>query len=558
MKTISIENKNFIVKIPYDIDIVNLIKARFSGRSWDPDKKAWKVAINSKNLEIVQQFITEKGFEVTSNTLTELENLKNKLTVEKKEGNEIIEMSKAVSSNLEIKGIKGELFPYQKAGVAFIEKTNGKTLLADEMGLGKTLQALAWCQLNFEKRPILVICPATLKINWKRECEKWTSLKSYIINSSDNSYQMPCDYDSYIINYDILEKKKELLQKLNFKIMILDEAHYTKNPKTIRTKAVIEMSKSIPHVLALTGTPILNRPIEIYNILKMLNPEIFGNYWEFAKKYCGLVRTRWGIDVTGASNIDELAEKLRSSIMIRREKKDVLKDLPDKLRIVIPQEIDLKEYKKAEDDLINYLIENKNKSIQQAERINQVEQLARIEYCKQEAIKAKLPVFVEWVKDFVDGNGKLVIFAHHIEFIEKLMTELKDYSPMKIIGGMQAEDKQKSIDTFMQDKNCKIIICSIKAAGVGITLTSASHVAFLELGWTPGDHDQAEDRLHRIGQKDNVSCYYFLAQGTIEENIYNLIQEKRKIFTQLMQDQNIVSEEKQNIFGDLINQLIQK
>lgn len=423
---------------------------------------------------------------------------------------------------------------------------------------GKTVQSIAWSLLHPEKRPILVICPSTLKINWQREFNKWADTKSYVINSQDTNLRYIKGIDTYIINYDIVEKMKDLLSKMNFQILILDEAHYMKNPKAKRTKAINELVKIIPHIIALTGTPILNRPIEIYNILKILSPLNFGNYWEFASRYCGMRKTKYGMDVSGATNIQELSDKLRSTVMIRREKRDVLTELPDKTRIVIPQVCDLKAYKKVENDLISYLIEYKNKSKLQAERSNSVEQLAKIEYCKQEAVKAKLPLFVEWCKDFIEENGKLVIFAHHKESINTLMNELNNFNPVKIIGGMEGEEKQKSIDTFMSNKECKVIICSLKAAGVGITLTVSSHVVFLETGWTPGEHDQAEDRCHRIGQKDNVTCYYFVAENTIEETIYNLIQEKRKIFTELMQDKNIINEEKQNIMGDLINKLTEK
>lgn len=421
---------------------------------------------------------------------------------------------------------------------------------------GKTVQSIAWSLLHPEKRPILVICPATLKINWQREFMKWTDIKSYVINSQDTNLRYIKGIDTYIINYDIVEKMKDLLRKMNFQIIILDEAHYIKNPKAKRTKAINELIKTIPHIIALTGTPILNRPVEIYNILKILSPINFGNYWEFVSRYCGMTRTRYGMDVSGATNIAELSDKLRSTVMIRREKRDVLAELPDKTRVIVPQICDLKAYKKVEDDLISYLIESKNRSRLQAERSNSVEQLTKVEYCKQEAVKAKLPLFIEWCKDFIEENGKLVVFAHHKEFIDTLMNELVKFNPVKIVGGMEGIDKQKSIDTFMTNKDCKVIICSLKAAGVGITLTIASYVVFLELGWTPGEHDQAEDRLHRIGQKDNVTCYYFVAEGTIEETIYNLIQDKRKIFTQLMQDKNIISEERQNIMGDLVDKLI--
>jgi len=554
MKSISIKDNLLIIKIPYDINLVSLIKTSFSGRSWDSNSKVWKCPVNEKNLIATYSMIENHGFTVFPEMMIELEKYREQFEIQKVENEKKIAASKAIDANIEIPKLKGELFPFQKAGVQFIENTNGKTLIADEMGLGKTLQSIAYCQLHAEKRPILVVCPATLKLNWQREFKKWTDIKSYVINSQDLKYQLPI-YEAYIINYDIVGKMEEMLKKMKFQVMILDEAHYLKNSKALRSKAINGLNKTIPHILALTGTPILNRPVEIFNILKMLSPQNFGNYFDFVKRYCGANYGRWGLDVSGATNIQELSDKLRATVMIRREKKDVLTELPDKTRVVVPQICDLKAYKKVEDNLINYLIESKNKSKLAAEKISQVEQLAKVEYCKQEAVKAKLPLFIEWSKDFIEENGKLVIFAHHKEFVEILMRELKEYNPVKIVGGMEIEAKQQSIDAFQTNKECKVIICSLKAAGVGITLIASSYVAFLELGWTPGEHDQAEDRLHRIGQKDNVTCYYFLAENTIEETIYNLIQDKRKIFTEMMQDKNTICEERTNILSDLVARL---
>jgi len=554
MKTIHIKDNILIIKIPYDINLVSLIKTSFNGRSWDSNQKVWKCPVNEKNLIATYSMIENHDFTVFPEMMIELEKYKGQFEIQKIENEKKIAASKAIDADIEIPKLKGELFPFQKAGVQFIENTNGKTLIADEMGLGKTLQSIAYCQLHAEKRPILVICPATLKLNWQREFKKWTDIKSYVINSQDLKYQLPI-YEVYIINYDIVGKMESILNKMKFQVMILDEAHYLKNPKALRSKAINGLNKTIPHILALTGTPILNRPVEIFNILKMLSPQNFGNYFDFVKRYCGASYGKWGLDVSGATNIQELSDKLRSTIMIRREKKDVLTELPDKTRVVVPQICDLKEYNKVEDDLINYLIESKNKSKLIAEKISQVEQLVKLEYCKQEAVKAKMPLFIEWSKDFIDENGKLVIFAHHKEFIDKLMIELKEYNPVKVVGGMGIEDKQQSIDTFQNSKECKVIVCSLKAAGVGITLTASSYVAFLELGWTPGEHDQAEDRLHRIGQKDNVTCYYFLTEGTIEETIYDLLQKKRDIFQKLMQDQHGICEERTNILSDLVARL---
>jgi len=551
-KIINIVENKILIKIPYDVKIVDLIQSSFDNRKWNSDKKIWEMSVNEHNIKAIYDLL-KFDFFITKETFNKAKEFESYFEEQNKVGNKLIEMSKAKNSDIEIPKLKyGELYPYQKAGVEFIEYTNGKTLIADAMGCGKTLQAIAWTSLHPEKTPILVVCPATLKINWKREFEQWVGMKSIIIDTkftlSDTIFN---DTKIYIINYDIFKKKRAILEKLDIQVMILDECHNIKNPKAGRSKEITDFGKNIPHIIALTGTPILNRPIEIFNILKLLCPEKFGNYWNFVKRYCNAYPTKWGLNITGSSNIEELASLLRSTVMLRREKKDVLTELPDKTRTIIPLEIDLKQYKKVEDNLKKYLIEIKNKTEKQANIT--VEQLAKIEYCKQEAVKAKIPLFIEWVNDFMEVNNKLVIFAHHKEFIDQLMIELKQFNPVKIVGGMDIDSKQNSIDKFQDDKDVRIIICSMKAAGVGITLTAANYVAFLELGWTPGDHNQCEDRCHRIGIKDNVTCYYFLGINTIEESIYNLIQSKQKVFKQLMQDNNIIEESTTNVLDSLIN-----
>lgn len=558
MKTIKIINNQLIIQIPYDIGLVNLIKTSFSPRFWDSNMKTWKAPINEKNILATYSLATYHQFIVSPETIQEIEKYKTIFDEQRKVADVKIAASKAIDANIEIpSSLKGELFPFQKAGVQFIENTNGRTLISDSMGLGKSVQSIAWTLLHPEKVPILVICPATLKVNWQREFEKWTSVKSYIINSKDTNLRCIKGIDAYIINYDIVEKMKDLLIKMNFQIIIMDECSAIKNVKAKRTKAINELVKGVPHILALSGTPLLNRPIEMYTTLKLLSPLNFGNYFEYASRFCGMHRTRWGLDVSGATNIQELSNKLRSTVMIRREKKDVLTELPDKTRVIVPQICDLKEYKKVENDLVNYLIETKNKTRLSAEKINQVEQLAKIEYLKQEAVKTKIPLFIEWCKDFMENDEKLVIFAHHRSFIEKLMLELKEYNPVKIMGGMSSEEKQKSIDSFQNDKNCKMFIGSITSAGMGITLTTASHLVFLELMFVPALHDQAEDRILRIGQKNACTIYYFIAEDTIERDIYNLIQEKRKVFVGLMQDKHVIEENTDsNILNDLINKLV--
>ena len=296
-KIISIKDGYVFIQIPYDIGLVNLIKTSFSPRFWDSNTKVWKAPINEKNILATYSLTTYHQFIISPEAIQEIEKYKNIFEERKKVAEVKIAQSKAIDANIEIP-IKSndKLFPFQKAGVQFIENNKGNALIADEPGCGKTVQAIAWSLLHPEKRPIFVICPTTLMINWESEFWKWAELKSYRIKSQDTNLRYIKGVDIYIINYDIVEKMKDLLNKMNFQIIILDEVTAIKNVKAKRTKAINEVIKGIPHILALTGTPILNsRPIEIYNILKILSPLNFGNYWEYVTRYCGARRDRYGV-----------------------------------------------------------------------------------------------------------------------------------------------------------------------------------------------------------------------------------------------------------------------
>jgi SWI/SNF-related matrix-associated actin-dependent regulator 1 of chromatin subfamily A len=307
----------------------------------------------------------------------------------------------------------------------------------------------------------------------------------------------------------------------------MDEIHYIKNNGARRTKATKLLAKGIPHVIGLSGTPIVNRPIEAYNAIKMIDPDLFTNGWEYAHRYCGARNNGYGWDFSGATNTEELHQKLVESIMIRRKKVDVLTDLPEKLYSFVPIELDNeKEYKAAEDDFIEFV--HKTKGAVAAERASNAATLAEIEGLKQLAVKGKMAECIDWIKDFIEVDGKLVVFATHKFVIDSLMEAFPNIS-VKIDGSVTGEERQQSVDKFQNDSNIRLFVGNIKAAGVGITLTAASNVAFIELPWTPGDLVQAEDRCHRIGQKSSVNIHYLLSSGTIEERIARLLDKKRKV-----------------------------
>jgi SNF2 family DNA or RNA helicase len=348
-----------------------------------------------------------------------------------------------------------------------------------------------------------------------------------IINGTDTT--IPITGEIIIINYDVIHRGwNAKITELKPKVIIMDECHYIKNSSALRTKAVKEITKGIPHVIALTGTPIINRPIEAFNTISIIDKKLFPNWWTYVHSYCDAHHNGFGWDFSGAINTEELHDKLVQSIMLRRKKKDVLTDLPDKLYSYIPIELDnQKEYEIAEADFISYLAEVKGADA--AKKAKGAEHLVKIEALKQLAVKGKLTAAIEWIRDFTNTNGnKLVVFTTHKITVDALINEFKDVA-VKVDGSVSTDKRDEAVQAFQENPQIKLFVGNIRAAGTGITLTTASSVAFLELPWTPGELAQAEDRCHRIGQKDTVNVYYLLASETIEEKIAALLDSKRKI-----------------------------
>ena len=481
---------------------------------------------------------------------------------------------KKLSLNLNVE----ELYKYQIEGVHFLEQKNGRALIADEMGLGKTVQVLSWLKLHPEFSKVLVICPASLKINWQREAEKWALLDMEILNGTTPHKIKSNDV---IINYDILSYWEKHLKLKQFDVIIFDEAHYIKNNKAKRTKAFKRLVKSVPRLIALTGTPIENKPIEIYNIVKVIDPSIFPDATDFAIEFCGAKKTRFGWDKNGATNTLRLNKILSSSIMIRRKKVDVLKDLPEKQIIKVPFEINNRiEYDQAETEFVEFLkkkfnTENLTEEILEElkqfakrndievseelttdeirlikehkfERIASAPVLAQIELLKQLAVKGKIDQIIEWIENFLESGEKLVVFGIHRKTVDFLFEKFP--TAVKIDGSTSQIQRQKAVDRFQTDPNVKLFIGNIRAAGVGITLTAASNAAIIEFPWSPGELNQAADRIHRITQTKQVTIWNLVGESTIEEKIITLLKKKEKVITKILDGKQY---EDQSILMDL-------
>jgi SWI/SNF-related matrix-associated actin-dependent regulator 1 of chromatin subfamily A len=426
---------------------------------------------------------------------------------------------------IEVKPPNGlELYPFQKKGVSFIENKGGNVIIGDDMGLGKTAQALSWLNLHPEKRPAIIVVPASLKLNWAKECKMWVKNPDFTVLYGQKTHKVK--EGIIIINYDILPYWVDYLKKLKPVVLICDEAQYVKNKQTKRSKSAGALSKVVEHKIMLTGTLIMSRPIDALNAIQIVNSRVFPSQWDFKMRYCDGKHNGFGWDFKGASNTKELHDKLTNTIMLRRMKSEVLKDLPLKRTVTIPLPIDNeKEYARAEEDFISWLAEKKG--TEAAKRAAKGEVFSKIENLKQLAVQGKLNFVEEWVRNFLDSGEKLVLFCTHKFVVERLINTFKNEA-VKVDGSVTGKDRERAVERFQKDDKTRLFIGNLHAAGVGITLTAASNTVTIELGWTPGDHDQAEDRIHRIGQEaSSVTNYYLIANGTIEEYLISLIDQKR-------------------------------
>ncbi|MDD3263463.1 MAG: SNF2-related protein [Candidatus Nanoarchaeia archaeon] len=518
------------IKIIFDFDIETLNNVKsLSKRTYKADEKIWYAALTFDNIKNLKKF----GFELSDDLKDIIQNEFRIKNVKK----------------VPITGLNGKLMPFQEEGVNFVDARKGRAIIGDEMGLGKTVQAIGYLHICKE-RPAIVVVPASLKGNWKKEIEKWIPNVKVKILSGTKSYKLDSNEDIIIVNYDILKGWDKELLKIKPKIMVLDESHSIKNDNTKRTKVVKSMSKKIPYIIALSGTPAVNRPIELYNVINIIEPKLFSSRKEYGLRYCNGHYNGYGMDYNGFSNLDELYEKLQT-IMIRRKKSEVLTDLPDKTYSFIPFELDnTRDYNKARDDIFNWIKEIKGEHA--AIKSSYAETLVRISELRQLAVRGVLKSSIEWLDNFIESSDqKIVVFAIHKEIINALMNHFGKIA-VKIDGTTPVNIRQDIVDQFQTDNNIQVFVGNIKAAGVGLTLTAASNVAFLELPWTPGDLQQATDRVHRIGQKNAVNVYFLLAQNTIEEDLAYLIDSKKKILTEALDG---VSSEinETNMISDLIS-----
>lgn len=508
----------------------------------------WEINVSLENLDKVNEYLSfDHVYCDDKSILDEIKEL-----VEDKKW--LTEFSSAISADkqIEIKGLAHSLMPFQQVGVQYALKAK-KTFIADDMGCGKTIEALATYQASGANR-CLIVCPASVKYNWLYEANKWLPNRKAVVlefmRGNKNSFIDTGDIN--IINYDMLTKMLPLIKELKLNMAIFDESHRLIHKKAQWSKSALELSKDLEYCLLLTGTPIVNRTSDLINQLAVIDRiNLFGGEWRFKQRYCGLEKTPFGWKSDGATNLDELHSRLRSICFVRRTKNQVLTELPSKIRSYIPVALsskDKKIYDDAEKDIAGWIISNQDElekyiaqlsedelfdlSVFEAETRNKVanaEALIKISKLRRLAALGKMNAFIDWAEDFMKTGKKLVIFGYHRDIVETIKEKFSEYKPVIIHGGINTADRFVSVKKFQENPTVRICVCNLQAGGVGLTLTAASDVAFLEFGWSPGDMFQAEDRCYRIGQQNTVNAYYFFAEDTIDIDMINILQEKSKI-----------------------------
>jgi superfamily II DNA or RNA helicase len=412
----------------------------------------------------------------------------------------------------------GELRPFQRAGVDYVLRAR-RTFLADEQGLGKTVQALAALEQD-GAFPAVVVCPASLKLNWQRESRHWLPHRSVAVVSGTGTIAPRAEIT--IVNYDIVHAHRARLALRRPRALVLDESHYVKNPRAKRTQAVRRLADGLaPDALrlALTGTPVMNHAEELIAQLRIIGRlGDFGSGARFARRFQGI----------GAE--ERIHWHLRRSCFVRRAKADVLPQLPAKRQVAVPVALDNeRDYRLAEQDVIAWLreqpldlreLESKVAAALRAERLAQLNALRRL------ASRGKGAAAMAWIGDFLASEEPLVVFAGHREIQDRLAERFPD--ALHLFGRDSIGAREAAVQAF-QAGEAQLLVCATRVGGQGITLTHASNVAFLDLEWTPAMHDQAEDRCHRIGQHDAVTAWYLLAAQTIDETMLELIDRKRRV-----------------------------
>lgn len=466
-------------------------------------------------------------------------------------------------------------FPHQIQGLKRIKKLNYRAICALDMGLGKSFMSLLAVK-ELDQWPVVVICPAGLKLTWQRECLIHMNWNAVVLNGRTpptNLTERAKRHRVYIVNYDVLGeiRSKEgnkkagpgwlaFLKSLNPKLIILDEAQAIRSHLrggSKRNRWVRQLCQPIPHLLLLTGTPIMSKPADLWPLISLVRPDVFNSWPQFGHAHCGPRMTPWGIRYDGAERLDVLNGRLIDTCLIRKRKEDVLKDLPTVRRLTVPVELSsVKEYQQAEEDFIAWL---RKTSPDRARRARKAERLVRFGGLKRLAGLLKLPAVMSWADAFLESGDKLVLFCEQIEIVKRLVERYKQRCVF-INGSVSKPDRVRALDRFNKDDRIRLLVGNTEAAGVGLSVSSSADVAMMEFPWLPALVEQAIARVHGIGrgrQGVRSTAWFLVAPDTIDAHMLQLLERKQKICTAVM-DGHVGRDEGFNLYDQLEKRLLKE
>lgn len=442
-------------------------------------------------------------------------------------------------------------YPYQQEDAARVSCLRGRALVASEPGTGKTFTALLYLAGHPNRLPAVVVCPASVKYGWQREAAMHLGLRAEVLESTrpPRSWGVGGQPPLAILNYEILGAWLPLLkQGSTLATVVLDESHYIGALEARRTGWCRTLCDGVKRVVALSGTPLTNRPAELWPTLNILRPDLFPAFQPFGMAYCGPKKEYGKWVFKGAENLKALHRLLQRHVMIRRRKEDVLPFLPPKTRIplAVTVETGMDEYAAARDATARWLLST---------NYGRADALVRLGEMKRILGEVKLPEIIRWIKGhFKESTGKLVVFAIHRKVVRTIYEAFKKRA-LYIDGSVTGRRRQEAVDLFRSKKNIDLCVANMKAAGVGLNgLQVAGTSLFAELAWNPGTHTQAEDRLHRIGSQSAVRAYYMVVRGTFEERLLELIERKQRHISDILDGQARAGIDWQ-VFSQLVEEL---
>lgn len=527
-----------------------------AGFRWNPAVKRWETRFSS--IAVVLASYADEA------ARAELD-----ATLEAVEASRATELS---GSECDISVPAGEeLLPFQQAGVAsalrILAQGRG-VILADEMGLGKTVQALAVAN-TVAAESVLIVCPASLRINWRNEADRWLvdAHETFVVTSGKD--EIPPAASVVIVNDDLAWRStiREQLMARKWGLMIVDEAHRMKSPTAKRSRGILGwydrrakedregLADRADRLILLTGTPLLNRPVELWNLIHAADPSEWSSFFQFARRYCDAHQDRHGWRFDGSSNLGELQTRLRAGVMIRRLKADVLTELPPKRRQVLclPTnglsalvEEEFGAWRAHEQEVRDLTAEVESAG---GDRERYAEAVSRLTEARNAAFGelavvrrklgiAKAPKVVEHLCEQLESEQKIVVFAHHRDVVAALVAGLTEagHRTVQITGATTMSDRDRAVRSFQEDPDVRVFVGNIQAAGVGLTLTAASLVVFAESDWVPATITQAEDRIHRIGQRRSVLVQHIVLDGSLDARMARQLVAKQAVLDAAIDD----------------------